>query len=674
MKRTLLFLALTAALSSHSLAAVGDTVSGNGTYVADGVVVSSIGTGFLQTSRAKSTRLYDSTKGAEWTTNTGDSLMCWMHASSNVIQYWQSYYGVFAKPQAGTYYDYDASFNTGFPETSQAKPLPYGRIGTEAPSTTDDSQDAVPDGRRLQVARDMFLSIPNSDTQPRNTGGVFGWASEWFFRGADKWNKENGTTIDMSAGGMAPNTGGYYANYFGTGTPFKQDLSFTSVYSASQEAASNVHKSTTGTPFGNTDTAAVKALLLEGFGVKDGVQAQDGMITCIGTTNSSSGTGHVITCYGFTTNADGSLKSILVADNNDNISSYNSALKELFVKVQNDRIELYTNSTLSRKYAPSGSGVNYLTSVSYINTPEVLQNMRAEYSDAANEAQVWNGSASVWETQQLNTEELPTESTGWDVNVNGVNIAAEHRGYYHTYASEGRRVLFDDHAAESSRSVTINGTVSASTIEVAAAGYEFKAGENAELKAGADLMMRSMSSLHSDVALNLQDLTLESGSELSSNQVITVEGVFRAVSTPAVATYTLRSSITPASSVNADLDLTGATAIILENTVNMNGHQLRLLSDTPITLNYDAVGSNLPFFTNVGKLLVTTTDGTELALAPGSDVTQYLTLYSNGTQLQGVSIIYSASGDISLTVPEPTVATLNLLALAGLAALRRRKY
>ena len=635
MKSTFLLLTLTVSVS-QTLAAVGDTVSGSGTYVADGIVVSSIGTGFLQTSRADSTRLYDSAKGAEWTTNTGDSLMCWIHAASNVIQYWQSYYGVFAKPQAGTYYDYDASFNTGFPETSQTKPLPYGRIGTEAPSTTDDSQDAVPDGRRLQVARDMFLSIPNSSTQPRNTGGVFGWASEWFFRGADKWNKENGTTIDLSAGGMAPNTGGYYANYFGTETPFGQDCSFTTVYSAAQEAASSVHKSTTGAPFGNTDTEAVKALLLEGFGVKDGVQVQDGMITCIGTTNSSSGTGHVITCYGFTTNADGSLKSILVADNNDDISTYNSALKELFVKVQNDRIELYTNTALTRAYAPTGSGVNYLTSVSCINTPEVLQNMLAEYSDAANEAQVWNGAASVWEAQQVNTEVLPTESTGWDVNVNGDHIAEEHHGYYHTYASEGRRVLFDDHAAADKRSVTIVGTVAANSIEVAAADYEFKAGDQAELTVGADLAVHSMASLHSEVALHLSDLTLESGAELSSEQVITVSGVFRADEASTASAYALRNSITPASSIYADLDLTAATAIILENTVNMNGHQLRLNADTPITPNAEALGGNMPFFSNVGKLIVTTTDGEELALAPGTDVTQYLTLYSNGEPLQGM--------------------------------------
>ncbi len=679
MKRSLLLIALTSSVSSHSLAAVGDIVNGNGTYVADGIVVSGIGTGNLQTSRANSTRLYDSRKGAEWA-GSQDSLMCWLHASSNAIQYWQSYYGVFAKPQAGSYYDYDDSFNTAFPESSPAKPLPYGRIGTEDTSSTDESQEPVPDGRRLEVARDMYFSIP----KPKNAGGVFSWASEWFFRGADQWKKADGSTIDLSAGGMVPDTGGYYANYFGKGDYFQQNLSYTTVYSELQEKASDVHNSTTGEAFGNTDTSEVKALLLKGFGVENGIQAESGKIVCLGTTNSYTGNGHVITCYGFTTDNEGNLKSVLVADNNGKIDTYNSRLIELFVKVEdytdkngvtNQQIGLYRKADFSSPFlSGTEGGVNCITSISFINTPEVLRNMLAEYSDTANEALVWNGSSNNWKTQTLNTEELPTKSTGWDVNVNGDNIAAEHRGYYHTYATDGRRVLFDDHAAEGSRSVTITGTVAASSIEVAAAGYTFKDGEDAKLQAGADLMIRSMSDLHSEVKLNLHDLVLESGAELSSEQAIAVTGEFRAVSIPAVATYALRSSITPASSVDADLDLTKATAIILENTVNMNGHQLRLLSDTPITLNYDAVGSNAPFFSNVGQLLVTTTAGTELELAPGSDVTQYLTLYSNGTPLKGVSIIYSTSGDISLTVPEPSGAALSLLALVGLATHRRRKH
>ena len=136
----------------------------------------------------------------------------------------------------------------------------------------------------------------------------------------------------------------------------------------------------------------------------------------------------------------------------------------------------------------------------------------------------------------------------------------------------------------------------------------------------------------------------------------------------------MRSSTTPASSVDANLDLRAATAIVLENTVSLNNHQLRLHSDTPITLDYDALHSDLVFFSNVGELLITLKDGSELALAPGADVTPYLTLYSNDTPLQGASITYSASGAITLSVPEPTGTTLCLLALIGTATRRRRKH
>ena len=468
--------------------------------------------------------------------------------------------------------------------------------------------------------------------------------------------------MDLSAGGSVPNTGGYYANYFGKGDYFQQDLSYTTVYSDVQEKVSDVHNTTTGNPFGSTDTAEVKDLLLKGFGVENGVQAESGKIICLGTTNSHTGSGHVITCYGFTTDDDGNLKSVLVADNNGRINSINSILVELFVKVEEytgkdgaktQQIGLYRKPDFSSPFSTgTEGGVNCLTSISYINTPEVLRNMLAEYSDTENEAQVWNGSASEWKAQQADTEELPTATTGWDVRVNGDNVAEEHQGYYHTYATDGRSVLFDSHAAEGNRSVTITGTVAAQSIEISAHGYEFKAGENAELKAGADLMIHSMASLHSEVSLSINDLTLESGAELSADKVISVRGAFHAVSTPAVADYTLRSSSTPTAGIDAELNLTGATSIVAENTVNMNGNRLRLNSSTHITLNYDALHSDLVLFSNVGELLITLKDGSEL----------------------GASITYSASGDISIAVPEPSGTSLSLLVLASLAARRRRKH
>ena len=300
--------------------------------------------------------------------------------------------------------------------------------------------------------------------------------------------------------------------------------------------------------------------------------------------------------------------------------------------------------------------------------------MLAEYSDTANEAQVWNGGATEWKAQKADTEELPGASTGWDVNVNGNKIAEEHQGYYHTYATEGRSVLFDDHAAADKRSVTIVGTVAADSIEVAASGYEFKAGDAAELKADAKLTVRSMASLHSEVALNLSDLTLEAGAELSSDNNITVSGDFQVNGMPEATTFNLRSRVTPEASVNADLDLIRASSIVLESTVNMNGHRLLLNSETPITLDYNVADSNMTFFTNVKELLVTTAEGEAVTLTPGTDVTQYISLYNNGEQLPEVSIIYTISGDIGMAaVPEPGTATLSLLALAALVSRRRRR-
>lgn len=679
MKRTLFILSLSALSLSSAHAAVGDVVTGNGIYVADGIVVSNFGSGYLQTSRTQSSRLYDSTKGAEWAVSSDgqkqDSYMCYLHASSNAIQYWQSYYGVFAKSQAGYYYD----FNKGFAEYSEQKPLPYGRIGTESPSSSESSTALVPDGKRLAVARDLYLSIPNSITQPRNSGGYFSWASEWFFRGADKWTDDS-SSFDLSAGGIISKTGGYYANYFGDGAHFEEDLSYTTVFSVYRENLSATQNSTTGKPFDNDDADAVKNLLLQGFGVKDGVQSQSGLITCIGTNNSSSGAGHMITCYGFTTNEDGSLKSILIVDNNDDIKNYNSEVKELFVNVQNDRIELYKDPKFTKAYTTSDrGGVNFIAAVSFINTPEVLQNMLAEYSDVSNEAQVWNGGSSVWNVQLGSTEELPTESTGWDVHVDGDNITAEHRGYYHTYSTEGRNVEFGEHANANNRTVTVTGTVHARNITVSAADYEFKAGADAVI-AGAgegeksNLTITSGASLSSEVQLNLGDLNLENGAVLSSDKVIEVHGAFL-VKLQEAATFGLaRAAVTPAASVYADLDLRDATSITLNAEVNMNNHNLILSADTPITLSLNEVDGSIIFFTNMAQLSIVDDEVTTV-VAEGANLTPYFSniTTADGRDLSGYQVIYS-SGTLSMTMlPEPTTATLSLLALAALATRRRRK-
>lgn len=695
MKRTTFlasFLLTSAPLVS---AAVGDKVD-TSFYVADGIVMHKQLDNSLVVNRVESTRFYDSTKGNTWCSNSDDSddLFCWSHSASNSIQYWQSYYGVFAKPQSGSYYDTDEKkmqYNT------TSMPLPYGRIGTESTRTPkadgsySDTFVDIPDPNCLEVARDMYHSI-----NPKTKSGSFKAAAEWFFTSQSDLTANNGNFIfnapyDSSAGYV--NCGGYYKNYFGgpldtdkysVNEIAKQSLSYTTVYSKSIDDLGSNNNSTNNSPFEDGNIGAVKNLLLAGFGISEGKQTQAGNIPVIGLWNKD-GTGHFITCYGFTTNEEGELESIFIADSDDdqgpdaisNITQYYiSQTVDLIEKdgetVEIKRIALYKDNTCQTR-----EGTYYIGEISYINTPQVLQDMLAEYSDVDNEAQVWNGESNVWTAQTATTEELPTADTGWDINVNGDNIAEEHRGYYHTYSTDGRAVVFGTEGA-ANKTITINGTVKTSHITVSADGYEFKAGTDAAIAGAtegenASLSITGGASLNSEVALNLKHLTMESGATLSSSQTIVVTGAFL-VKLQAANTYSLRNAAAPSASVDSDLDLSDATSITLNAEVNMNNHNLILSADTPITLSLNEVDDSIIFFTNMAQLSIVDSEVTTL-VAEGANLTQYFSniTTADGRDLSGYQVIYS-SGTLSMTlVPEPTTATLSLLALAALATRRRRK-
>lgn len=615
---------------STIMAGVGDNLNLANGYVAEGVAATFVNgvMSFGKTELQASNRFYDSQKGWVADSRYGDSLMCWAHTASNMIQYWQSYYGVFYRG------------DTALPYGSDYKRELYNLMN---PSNSP----VITDPMRLNVMKAL------KDSGFSNSGNEVASGTNWFF-----------TWVDSQ--------GGYYSDYFGA------------VHNGQSNAEGQ-----TATITGVNSVSGLKSALLPALGITETNgsyrQTESGLIAHLNVTNGSNP--HTLTCYGLTTHADGSIKSVIIADSDDCLlpsyestigstgtgGTYTPKLSQLYIKTDSDgKLMLYSDESCE---TPFISGYTYyVAGVTQINTPDVLKNMLAEYSDTANEAQVWNGSATEWTKQQATTEHLPTATTGWDVQVNGDNIAEEHRGYYHTYATDGRSVLFDDHAAADKRRISIAGSVSADSIEIAATGYEFKDGGNAVLQAGANMTVRCMASLHCEVALHLQDLTLESGAELASDQAITVDGTFHVVNDPTTAGFSLRSDSSPESSIRADLDLTGASVIILENTVNMNGYKLRLNADTPLTLHFDALSSGLPFFSNVGELLVTTADGGELTLAPGTDLSPYLTISDSYGSQQGSSITYSIAGNIGFrTVPEPSGITLSLLALSSLTARRRRR-
>lgn len=659
MKRSL-FLTYFCLAASSAVAAVGDTIDPSGAvvYHIDGVKMSTTyGTAswsYASVVQAESTRLYDSNKGGPWTGSYSDdteydSLMCWTHVATNSIQYWQDVYGVFYK---------DTGNMTA--TSGSARELPNGYMSTENIEELD-SKVHVNNARELHIAPVFYNSW-------KNTGGSFGEAADWFFKAdstTNPWDANGQWTYDNPHPGKdyddsfsCGTPGGYYSEYFGNGSSDRD--AFVTINAAAQTSAANA-------TFAYNDREALKQALLAGLGFTrqdDGsyVQTQEGMMAAL------SLSGHVLNCYGFTTDANGTLNTVLIADGDNGTTR----LQELLIKEVNGKLVLYRSN--SSAYIKSST---YIDGVSYINTPEVLQNMLKEYR-SLDEAAVWNGKETnaTWQTQvDVVDSQIANEKTGWDVLVNGDNIDTKHHGYYHGYALEGRKVLFDDHADADHRRITINGTVSTPHIEIAATGYEFVKGTDGAITDGADLVIRSGASLHSGVTLNLKNLSLEFGATLSMAEAadrITVFGELHVAKNP-LSAFTMRSTIQPSACIDADLDLTAATNITLEGAVDMKGHTLMLGQNTVITLNLDALaGNDIPFFTNVGVLEI---DGVG-KIENGTDLTEVLNITYAGNTLPGEDVfrlLYTENGTLTLQIPEPATTALSLLGLCGVAMRRRRK-
>lgn len=185
--------------------------------------------------------------------------------------------------------------------------------------------------------------------------------------------------------------------------------------------------------------------------------------------------GHALTCYGFEAQEDGNTLAIWVSDSDDH--EYN--LQKLYVKEVSGVLRLYTDSTCTTEYRSQDSTWS-LTGISYINTPQVLKDLYAEYTGAETDL-IWSGTHGelnkngIWGRELAATyEELPTEETGWDVYVGEGSAFA---GYYHTYYQEGRKVLFGDHADgskyEGNITVSFPVSVSGMTVDNSSVDYTF---------------------------------------------------------------------------------------------------------------------------------------------------------------------------------------------------------
>lgn len=730
MKKTLFLTALLCA-TSHLHAAVGDTLNLTNGFVADGVITKytpmNDGTTQFSVILQSSTRFYDSTKG--WATSlpsddygNTDSRMCWAHTASNMIQYWQSYYGVFYK---------------------QSKELPYGTDYTRTVTTAFGTQYTIADPMRLNVAQDCIKGAKNQ------AGKVYD-AIDYFF------------TYEA---------GGYYSDYFGKYTwPNPPQTSvYTETLSTQQE---------------------LKDALLPALGISESngqyIQSEAGLIAHLnGTVN---GGAHTLTCYGVTLDSDGNIKSLYYADSDDNQlsggdmdSTKKAVLKEAYVSLANGSFYLYSDETRKTPIFTGGYAINGLT---YIKTPDVLKNMLAEYSDTANEALVWNGGESgVWKNVAATTEQLPTKATGWDVLVNGDNIEEQqHRGYYHSYAEDGRAVVFDTHGMNGSTEtqvVTVTGKVSPGTITVTEGGnYHLQAGTGAAIAGSGDVSIESGGKLSSEINFGSRTITARSGGhfayaatadmtlngqisgesgstiqfrngssatgvkysytytngQLASNTVNSIKGTLvigdrqdtmathvdfstaydgymnvenlvlngasslnTAGTTVVTGTFSSLKTLQDANTLNLraaantsatpiihdSLDLSGAKALVMETAVSLDEYgynetlKLSKTNRLALTLDLESFGISVTPGKRFDVALFTHVDSLTLDNPPDDNGDGWAAAdYFTSEYIDASTRLVWADGTVSLvglTVPEPATATLSLLALAALAARRRRR-
>lgn len=196
-------------------------------------------------------------------------------------------------------------------------------------------------------------------------------------------------------------------------------------------------------------------------------------------------------------------------------------------------------------------------------------------------------------------------------------------------------------------------------------------------------------SIHAAVANQVQSLdmlAIGSGKEVSV-MVGSIEDILNRGTLQVIGTATFGEGAT----LNANLALQTGTTVTLDGPLDMGGSTLTLgesltLDDATVQAILDLPkGGRVNLFTNVGSLVL---DGT--AYDPGSLVVtdpmeltnwfalsaqeELMLLGTNITEGSGFYLGYDANGTVYAgAIPEPTTATLSLLALAALAARRRRK-
>ncbi len=324
---------------------------------------------------------------------TDDADTCWAYSSANLIQYWQTYYGVFS---------------------SKLAQMPHGY--------TYDKEHLEALGGTQSLKLNMFIY-----DNWLNEGGSIAWMAPWYF---------NGTPTNPDRMKSSFEEAGFFSEYF-TSPDWASVVDF--------------HSITTNTTLGGFSELLAQSL---GFtrSAEEGADSykltSKGLIAYIGLQANEADAGHAITCYGLSTDENGNVVSMQIANSDD--KEY--ALITLYVKQVGGNFNLYTDKECRTlwKYANFSW---YIDEVANIKTPESLRMMLEEYSDEEKPL-YWNGKLISWNNNAAYAEDdaIPTASTGWEA---AAGTGTEHEGRFAIHYNANRAVVFDDRAGERGGTVAL---------------------------------------------------------------------------------------------------------------------------------------------------------------------------------------------------------------------------
>lgn len=354
---------------------------------------------------------------------TDDSDTCWYNVSANVLEYWQSTYGVFYNGK-----DYDGV----------SRELPTGlNYDKEICPTLGGTQS-------LKLGTYLYDNYTNT-----SVGGDMEYAVAWYLCGDDFW------AWDLM---RSPHeTAGYFADYFPS---YWEDF---------ETPVVNIYNSSSSKPL--SGLGSISTYVKQAFGTElqaDGSYSSGtpGSLLYFGISNDGVG-GHALTCYGFKTGNDGNITSVYLTNSDDR----EYRLMEIFLKEEGGKVYLYTDKECKNRWSFATGSAWYVDQLEWIDTPDALKAMYADYRSGD---LVWTGEASEWSQAAAdNYNELPTTSSGWKSSVQG----KAYDSWYHMRQD----ARFDDTATRTT--VKMDGAIVAGkvTIDNSSKAYTFSGTEGATL-------------------------------------------------------------------------------------------------------------------------------------------------------------------------------------------------